>query len=74
VWIPGWGRLYALNADSTAFSSLNQVIAGVPTPLMGVGYGFLNAGLTLGPAAVPEPATFAPVLGGLILLFFRRKK
>src|SRR6266568_5966508 len=62
-------NLYALNSDIFAASFLNQVSAGVPTSLMGVGNGFLNAGLTLGPAPVPEPSAFAPVLGGLILLF-----
>jgi hypothetical protein len=67
-------NLYALNSDILAAGSLNQLNAGVPASLMGVGNGFSNAGLTLGPAAVPEPASFAPFAGGLILLFLRRKK
>jgi hypothetical protein len=71
---PTGTQLFALNSDSFAASSLNQVNGGIPTSLMGVGNGFGNAGLTLGPGDVPEPATFAPALGGLILLFFRRKK
>jgi hypothetical protein len=67
-------NLYALNSDVFAASSLNQINAGAPTSLMGVGDGFSNAGLTLGPAEVPEPASFALVAGSLLLLFRRRKQ
>jgi hypothetical protein len=67
-------NLYALNTDIFGDSSLNQVNGGVPGFVLDAGFGFNNAGLTLGPAAVPEPATVATVLGGLTLLFFRRKK
>lgn len=68
--IPRPDLFYAIASDSTGLSTLYSIDlnANKTNPLFDLGFGFNNAGLTLGAAAIPEPAS--GLLVGLAFLAF----
>ncbi|MBZ5605891.1 MAG: hypothetical protein LAO79_26630 [Acidobacteriia bacterium] len=71
-------NFYALGSDIFGAAAIDTINDGNANGLFGVGNGFLNAGLTEGPSAAPEPSTLMLAAGALAILCgfqkFRRKQ